>query len=66
MHTVGFDEYILHSVLVGLEDFLSHGDKGAVRGDYFWGSGGDDVLEVAGKMNSSGRYFVLIKQLLFK
>jgi membrane-bound lytic murein transglycosylase A len=34
--------------------------KGAVRGDYFWGSGGDDVLEVAGKMNSSGRYFVLI------
>ena len=34
--------------------------KGAVRGDYFYGSGGDDVLEAAGKMNSQGRYFVLI------
>lgn len=34
--------------------------KGAVRGDYFWGSGGDDVLELAGKMNSKGRYFVLL------
>lgn len=34
--------------------------KGAVRGDYFWGSGGDDVLELAGKMNSKGQYFILI------
>ena len=34
--------------------------KGAIRGDYFYGSGGDDVLEAAGKMNSNGRYFVLI------
>ncbi len=34
--------------------------KGAVRGDYFYGSGGDEILEVAGKMNSQGRYFVLI------
>lgn len=34
--------------------------KGAVRGDYFWGSGGDDVLEEAGKMNSVGQYYILI------
>jgi membrane-bound lytic murein transglycosylase A len=34
--------------------------KGAIRGDYFYGSGGDDILEKAGKMNSKGRYFVLI------
>lgn len=34
--------------------------KGAVRGDYFWGSGGDDVLELAGKMHAKGRYFVLL------
>ena len=34
--------------------------KGAVRGDYFWGSGGDDVLEQAGKMNSQGQYYILI------
>jgi len=34
--------------------------KGAIRGDYFWGSGGDDVLEEAGKMNSTGQYFIFI------
>lgn len=34
--------------------------KGAVRGDYFWGSGGDDVLELAGRMHAKGRYFVLL------
>ncbi|MFR1031348.1 MAG: 3D domain-containing protein [Alphaproteobacteria bacterium] len=36
--------------------------KGPIRGDYFWGSGKDDVLEKAGKMNSAGRYFILIPQ----
>lgn len=36
--------------------------KGAVRGDYFWGSGGDEVLELAGKMHAKGRYFVLRPQ----
>ena len=34
--------------------------KGGVRGDYFWGSGGDDVLSLAGKMNSEGQYYILI------
>lgn len=34
--------------------------KGAVRGDYFWGSGGDDILEKAGSMNAAGRYFILL------
>lgn len=34
--------------------------KGAVRGDYFWGSGGDNILEEAGKMNSKGQYYILI------
>ena len=34
--------------------------KGAVRGDYFWGSGGDEILKLAGSMNSKGRYFVLL------
>lgn len=34
--------------------------KGAVRGDYFWGSGDDEVLDLAGKMNSQGRYFILL------
>jgi len=34
--------------------------KGVVRGDYFWGSGGDEVLRLAGSMNTPGRYFILI------
>ena len=34
--------------------------KGAIRGDYFWGSGGDDILALAGSMNSQGSYFVLL------
>lgn len=34
--------------------------KGAVRGDYFWGSGGDEILELAGKMNSKGRYYIFV------
>ncbi|MBR5154811.1 MAG: MltA domain-containing protein [Alphaproteobacteria bacterium] len=33
--------------------------KGAIRGDYFWGHG-DDALKFAGKMNSSGRYYVIL------
>ena len=61
--------------LMWLETFAPNGDpinklvaaqdigsaiKGAVRGDYFWGSGGDDVLEAAGSMNSVGKYFILL------
>ena len=34
--------------------------KGIVRGDYFWGSGADEILDKAGKMNSSGKYYILI------
>ena len=34
--------------------------KGAVRGDYFWGSGKDDILDLAGRMNSEGRYFIML------
>ncbi|SBW08753.1 Membrane-bound lytic murein transglycosylase A [uncultured Alphaproteobacteria bacterium] len=33
--------------------------KGAVRGDFFWGSG-DPALAYAGRMKSTGRYFVLV------
>lgn len=34
--------------------------KGPIRGDYFWGSGGDEVLRLAGSMNSGGRYYLLV------
>ncbi len=33
--------------------------KGAVRGDYFWGHG-DDALHFAGRMNSAGKYYLLL------
>ena len=33
--------------------------KGGIRGDYFWGHG-EEALESAGRMNSVGRYFILI------
>ncbi len=33
--------------------------KGAVRGDYFWGHG-EEAFEYAGKMNSKGKYYLLI------
>lgn len=33
--------------------------KGAVRGDYFWGSG-EEALKYAGKMNAKGKYFVIL------
>ena len=34
--------------------------KGAIRGDFFWGSGGDEILDMAGKMNSGGKYYILL------
>ncbi|MEQ9608987.1 MAG: MltA domain-containing protein [Kiloniellaceae bacterium] len=33
--------------------------KGAVRGDFFWGSG-EPALEQAGRMKQSGRYYLLL------
>ena len=33
--------------------------KGGVRGDYFWGHG-EEALEQAGRMNTQGRYYILI------
>lgn len=45
--------------LVAAQD-IGSAIKGAVRGDYFWGSGGDEVLAAAGSMNSAGRYYILI------
>ena len=33
--------------------------QGGIRGDYFWGHG-EDAFQYAGRMNSKGRYFILI------
>ena len=38
--------------------------KGAVRGDVYWGSGDEEVLAQAGKMNAAGRYYILLPRSL--
>ena len=38
--------------------------KGVVRGDFYWGSGDEEVLEQAGKMNSEGHYYILLPKTL--
>ncbi len=58
LETSSYDNKPLNRLVVAQD--IGGAIKGAVRGDYFYGSGGDDILEAAGRMNSSGRYFVLI------
>lgn len=58
LETSSYDATPLNRLVVAQD--IGSAIKGAVRGDYFYGSGGDDILEAAGKMNSQGRYFVLI------
>ncbi len=58
LETTSPDKALLNRLVLAQD--IGSAIKGAVRGDYFWGSGGDDVLEAAGKMNSAGRYFVLL------
>ena len=38
--------------------------KGIVRGDFYWGSGDEDVLADAGRMNSIGRYYILLPKTM--
>lgn len=38
--------------------------KGIVRGDFYWGSGDEEVLAQAGRMNSTGKYYVLLPKSL--
>ena len=37
--------------------------RGPVRGDVFWGAG-EAAAEIAGRMNSRGRYFLLLPRSL--
>ena len=36
---------------------------GAVRGDLFWGAG-EEAFERAGRMNQSGRYYILLPRVV--
>lgn len=58
LETTGPDHEAINKMVVAQD--IGGAIKGAVRGDYFWGSGHDEVLEQAGKMNAKGRYFVLL------
>ena len=60
LETSGPDKEKIEKLVVAQD--IGNAIKGPIRGDYFWGSGDDDILAKAGKMNSEGRYFVLIPQ----
>ncbi|MBR1605930.1 MAG: MltA domain-containing protein [Alphaproteobacteria bacterium] len=38
--------------------------KGIVRGDIYWGSGDEDVLAEAGRMNTTGQYYILLPKTM--
>lgn len=62
LETTGPDKEKIEKLVVAQD--IGGAIKGAVRGDYFWGSGKDDVLDYAGRMNSEGRYFILLPKNL--
>lgn len=58
LETTGPDKEKIEKLVVAQD--IGSAIKGAVRGDYFWGSGNDEILDKAGRMNSQGRYFILV------
>lgn len=57
LETMGPDRENINK-LVMAED-VGGAIKGGVRGDYFWGHG-EEAFNCAGRMNSKGRYFILL------
>lgn len=57
LETKGPDNELINK-LVMAED-VGGAIKGGIRGDYFWGHG-EAALNCAGRMNSKGRYFILL------
>ncbi len=64
LETTGPDKEKIEKLVVAQD--IGSAIKGIVRGDYFWGSGADDVLDKAGRMNSTGRYFIFIPKEMEK
>lgn len=58
LETTGPDKELIRKLVVAQD--IGGAIKGAVRGDYFWGSGDDSILEKAGKMNAKGKYYILL------
>ncbi len=57
LETVGPDRKAINKLIMA-ED-VGSAIKGGVRGDYFWGHG-EKAFDCAGRMNSKGRYFILL------
>ena len=58
LETTGPDKENIHKLVVAQD--VGGAIKGAIRGDYFWGSGGDEILDKAGRMHSQGKYYILL------
>lgn len=58
LETTGPDKEKIQKLVVAQD--IGGAIKGAVRGDYFWGSGGDNILEKAGKMHAAGQYYIFL------
>lgn len=58
LETTGPDKKEIKKLVIAQD--IGGAIKGAVRGDYFWGSGGDEILELAGKMHSKGQYYIFV------
>lgn len=58
LETTGPDKENIQRLVVAQD--IGSAIKGIVRGDYFWGSGADEILDKAGKMNSAGLYYILL------
>ncbi|MBQ8870721.1 MAG: murein transglycosylase A [Alphaproteobacteria bacterium] len=57
IETVGPDNEKIEKLVIAQD--IGGAIKGAIRGDYFWGHG-EQALLSAGKMNSSGQYYILL------
>ncbi len=62
LETTGPDKEAIQKMVIAQD--IGGAIKGAVRGDYFWGSGHDDILELAGRMNSAGGYYILLPKTM--
>lgn len=58
LETTGPDKENINKLVVAQD--IGGAIKGAIRGDYFWGSGGDEILEKAGRMHAKGKYYILL------
>ena len=57
LETTGPDKEKIEKLVIAQD--IGGAIKGVVRGDYFWGHG-ESALLSAGKMNSTGKYYILL------